>query len=80
MTDPQDRIRILVQALVRAKAPLTIAGNESLFDAGVLDSFALPELVAALETEFGITIPDADLSAQTFDSVDRIASYVRTRA
>jgi acyl carrier protein len=36
--------------------------DESLFDSGFLDSFALPDLVSELEREFGIKIPDSDLN------------------
>ena len=79
MSDSQTRILQILQTLTNTKAPLSISAEQSLFDAGILDSFALPELVAALEREFGIAIPDRDLSAQTFESVSRIATYVRTR-
>ena len=53
--------------------------DESLFDSAYLDSFALPDLVAELEKQFGITIPDSDLSPRKFESVSRIASYIRSR-
>ena len=56
------------------------ADDESLFDAGYLDSFALPDLVSDLEREFKITIPDSDLTPREFDSVDRIEQYVGRRA
>ena len=79
MTDPISRVVKVLQSLSGGK-PLNVSPHESLFDAGVLDSFALPELVTALEQEFGIKIPDSDLSAQTFESVNRITSYVHTRA
>ncbi len=79
MSDPLPRVVKVLQSLSGGK-PLDVRPNESLFDAGVLDSFALPELVSALEVEFGIKIPDADLSAQTFESVNRITSYVQKRA
>jgi acyl carrier protein len=58
---------------------MTPAENESLFDTGVLDSFALVDVVAELEREFGITIPDSDLNPQTFASVSRIQAYVEKR-
>lgn len=53
--------------------------EESLFDSGVLDSFALPDLVSGLEKEFGIKIPDADLNPRKFESMARIAEYVESR-
>jgi acyl carrier protein len=53
--------------------------DESLFDAGYLDSFALLDLVAEIEREFGIKIPDADLNPRRFDSLTRIAEYIDSR-
>jgi D-alanine--poly(phosphoribitol) ligase subunit 2 len=54
--------------------------EESLFDSGYLDSFALTDMVAEIEQEFGISIPDADLTPRRFDSVERIESYIEAHA
>lgn len=56
------------------------AADESLFDSGLLDSFALPDLVAALEQSFDIQIPDSDLNPRKFDSVERIEQYLESRS
>jgi acyl carrier protein len=77
MADAHDRILKILQTVTRSQTVPTIDPSESLFDSGLLDSFALPELVSALEAEFGLKIPDRDLTAQTFESVDRIASYIQ---
>jgi len=53
--------------------------DESLFDSGFLDSFALPDLVSDLEREFGIKIPDSDLNPRKFESIARIQSYIESR-
>ena len=50
--------------------------EESLFDSGYLDSFALTDMVAELEREFGIAIPDSDLTPRRFDSLARIDQYI----
>lgn len=54
--------------------------EESLFDSGYLDSFALTDMVTEIEQEFGISIPDADLTPRRFDSVAQIESYIETHA
>lgn len=51
-------------------------GDESLVDAGIVDSFGLADLVAALEAAYGVKVPDQDISMQTFESIDKIAAYV----
>jgi acyl carrier protein len=53
--------------------------EDSLFDAGYLDSFALTELVSEMEREFGIRIPDSDLNPGRFESIARIEEYIANR-
>jgi acyl carrier protein len=59
--------------------PVPADEEESLFDSGLLDSFALPDLVSGLEKEFGIKIPDSDLNPRKFETVARIAEYVESK-
>jgi acyl carrier protein len=54
--------------------------EESLFDSGYLDSFGLTDMVTELEQEFGLTIPDADLSPRRFESIARIEHYLDKHA
>jgi len=60
--------------------PIEPAPDESLFESGLLDSFLLADLVAALEAEFSIRIPDSDLRPRKFDSVSLIRTYVESRS
>ena len=74
-----NRERIL--AIVRKVSNKTTLPDpdESLFDSGFLDSFALPDMVGELEREFGIKIPDSDLNPRKFESIARIQSYIESR-
>lgn len=72
----QERIQGVVAKV--AQKPVPRDPEESLFDSGVLDSFALPDMVSAIEKEFDIKVPDADLNPRKFDSITRIVSYVET--
>ena len=72
--------RILAVVENVAQKPVPADPEESLFDTGVLDSFALPDVISALEKEFDIKVPDADLNPRKFDSVNRIASYIEAHA
>jgi acyl carrier protein len=49
--------------------------DESLFDSGFLDSFALPEMICQLEEHFDIEIPDSDLPRK-FETIASIDRYV----
>jgi acyl carrier protein len=71
----QTRIVELIQTV--AGKPVNPSPDESLFESGLLDSFTLTDLVAAIESEFSIRIPDSDLTPRKFDSVTRINAYIR---
>ena len=71
------RLRALIQQVAGKPAPAD--DDESLFESGLLDSFALPDLVAAIEAGFSIKVPDADLNPRKFDSVARIDAYLADR-
>jgi acyl carrier protein len=68
----------VLAGLIRAasKKDVTPEVDESLFDSGLLDSFALPDLVSAIEREFHIAIPDSDLNPKKFESIARIERYL----
>lgn len=70
----QERVAAVVNKV--AHKPVPADPEESLFESGVLDSFALPDMISGLEEEFGITVPDADLNPRKFDSLARIADYI----
>jgi acyl carrier protein len=55
------------------------AEDESLFDSGFLDSFALPDMVGELEAHFQIKIPDSDLNPRKFETISRIQTYIESR-
>ena len=71
------RLRALVEKVAGKPAPAD--DYESLFESGLLDSFALPDLVGAIEEEFKLKIPDSDLNPRKFDSVGRMDEYVAAK-
>jgi acyl carrier protein len=75
--DRQTRIIETIRAVARQWAALS--PEESLFESGTLDSFALTDLVVGLESEFALRIPDSDLDPRKFESIARIEAYLDTR-
>ena len=69
----RDRIVAIVKSAAKSDLP---ADSESLFDAGVVDSFALVDVIGGLEQEFGLKIPDADVNPRKFESIERIEAYL----
>jgi acyl carrier protein len=50
----------------------TLSDEDSLTDAGVLDSLAIFRLVSFLEETFSISIADEDIVMENFDSIEKI--------
>jgi len=50
--------------------------RESLLDAGLIDSTGVLELVAFLETEFGIEMEDEEIVPNNLDSIAKIVAFV----
>ncbi len=56
--------------------PGTLAHDEDLLAADLIDSLGITELVGFLEGEFGIKVDDEDLTPENFRSVDAIVAFV----
>jgi len=54
--------------------------DDSLFVSGLLDSFALTDFVSGLEEEFGVSVPDSDLSARRFDTIGKVEAYLAAKS
>ena len=58
-----------------------VSKDESLLAAGILDSLAVVKLVAYVEDEFDVEIPDSDFDPDNFESVATITELIeRIRA
>jgi acyl carrier protein len=58
---------------------ISIPTNKSLIEEGLIDSFAVVELVTFLEQSYGIRIPDSDTTRENFGSIERMANYLAKR-
>jgi len=73
--DQRSKIVAIIQQV--AGQPVDPSPDQSLFESGLLDSFTLTDMVAELERQFSISIPDSDLTPRRFDSVARIEAYLQ---
>ena len=53
--------------------------DASFLEEGIVDSVGIMELVLFIEENFGLTVDDEDLTPDNFDSVDRLAEYIKRR-
>ncbi len=83
MTSPLEReIRdFIVDNFLFGEGGDRLTDGESLVEAGLIDSMGVAELVAWLETRYGIGVADDELVPDNLDSIARIAAFVgRKRA
>ena len=52
----------------------------SFLEEGIVDSMGIMELVLFVEEQFGITVEDEELVPDNFDSVSRLAAYIRAKS
>jgi D-alanine--poly(phosphoribitol) ligase subunit 2 len=74
-----ERVVELLQEIADVQGVDLPSESESLFDAGVLDSFGMLEFLTSIEKELKITIPDEDLIPSNFDTIAKLRSYLNDR-
>ena len=56
-----------------------IKADEPIISSGLIDSFSLVDLALIVEDLYGVHIDDAELSADTFDTLDQLADLLLKR-
>ena len=56
------------------------ADDASFLEEGIVDSMGIMELVMFVDESFGITVEDEELVPDNFDSVSRLAAYIRQKS
>ncbi len=56
-----------------------IADDASFLETGVVDSMGVMELVAFVQSEFGVEVAQEEVVVENFDSVRKLAEFVRRK-
>jgi len=80
-TDPvADRVRRYIFEELRPGRGTDLSDDDSLLDAGVLDSLAVFQVAGFIEDELGVEIDDEDLLPQNFSTIRTIAHLVESKS
>ena len=60
----------VIEILTDMHPDVDFASEESLIDDGILDSLDIVSLVAAIDTEFGVTVPAEEIIPENFNSAE----------
>jgi acyl carrier protein len=72
----EDRVRQFIVENFYVSDPSDLADDSLLVTAGVIDSTGMLEMIAFLETEFGVRIEDEEMTPENLESISRIAAFV----
>jgi acyl carrier protein len=71
--------RFVLEAFLFTEDESQLSNSASFLEEGIVDSTGVLELVMFVEETFGITVKDEEVMPENFDSVERLARYVRLR-
>jgi acyl carrier protein len=75
--EPAVREFVVQSFLFGREVPL--ASDESLLDRGLIDSTGVMELIAFLESRFGISVDDEEIVPDNLDSIERVCRFVESK-
>jgi len=74
------RVRAYVEEnLLYMRADFHLEDEVSLFEAGVVDSMGVMELISFLEEEFDLRVADREITEENLGSLRSIARYVSSK-
>ena len=78
--NPAEAVRhFIAESLLFTSGNLPFGDEESLLDAGVVDSTGILQLQLFVEEAFGIEVRDEDVVPENFDSVASLVAYVERK-
>ena len=77
---PEEKIRkFIAENFLFSNNGYPYADDVSFLENGVVDSMNVMELVLLLEEKWGIKVEDTEIVPDNFDSVSRLAEFVRSK-
>ena len=72
-------IKELIQKEIKSIAFIEVDFDTSLINSNILDSLAVIDLAIFLEEQTDLNIPARDINSENFDSINKIADYLKKR-
>lgn len=78
--DVIERLRFFICNKIVKQPTLSLRDDEPLITGGIMDSMALAYLGVFIEKEFGVQIPDNELTTEAMDTLGQMADRVQRGA
>ena len=72
----REKLRAFITRDVIRDPDYLLTDTEGIITGGLMDSFALAEFAVYVEREFGVYIPDVDLTVAKMDTLDQMVARV----
>lgn len=79
METTEQRVRAFITETFPSTMDEELSAEQSLFEAGVLDSIGVLSLVMWLEEAFAITVDDDDVVPENIDGIGPLVRYVERK-
>ena len=67
------------ESFLYLKPDLELSTSDDLVELGVIDSLGFVELVEEVQTLYGLTVSDIEITEDNFGSIDAIAAFVERK-
>jgi acyl carrier protein len=71
--------RFIVENFLYGDQKIILKDEDSFSDRGIIDSTGILELVAFVESQFGIAVLDEEMIPENLDSLSKLARYVERK-
>jgi acyl carrier protein len=72
----RNRVREFIESNFYVADPAMVGDECSLLDQGIVDSTGVLEVIAFIEREFGLHVPDREVLPENLGSIAAIVSYI----
>lgn len=79
MSSPEETIRNYIAQNILFSKSYPHPDDASFLEEGIIDSMNVMELILFVEEKFKVDVADEDIVPANFDSVAKIAAYIRSK-
>lgn len=77
--DIKERVRQFVITTFYVPDPSQVTDTVSFLDIGIVDSTGVLEIIAFIQSEFGVAVEDDEILPENLDGVAKITEYVQRK-
>ena len=79
MSDYKNELTDFIKQEILHGRAVNLDQDQDLLGAGVIDSLGILRMVAFMEEQFGVQVPDEDVVFENFQSIGAMARYIAQR-